>query len=89
MTVVADAEKLDHPFALAFARSVLNIVLELRRDHADCIRFARETYALCQEQGFVFWSANNEVFEGVAIARLEGREDPGFRYLLMPRRLLS
>ena len=67
------AATLDHPISLAFARSMMNTVQLLRRDYADCIEAAHETYDMSTKQGFVFWSAANQIHEGCAITHLHGR----------------
>jgi class 3 adenylate cyclase/tetratricopeptide (TPR) repeat protein len=75
MEAITLAAALDHPITLTFARSMFNTVQLLRRDYADCIAFAHETYEMSTKQGFVFWNAQNQIHEGCAVAHLYGREE--------------
>lgn len=68
---VLDAQQLKHPLTLAFARAIFAIVLHVRGDHADCRDLAAENYALSQDQGFAFWSAQSEIFQGLSICHIE------------------
>jgi class 3 adenylate cyclase/tetratricopeptide (TPR) repeat protein len=74
-TAATDAETVRHPITRAFAKGLLSTVLLFRRDYADCIKVTRESHELCKEYGFAFWSAQCEIFEGVAGANLGGGEE--------------
>jgi tetratricopeptide (TPR) repeat protein len=73
---LAQARQINHPLSVAFASSILDIVLHLRRDFADCEALAREQIDYCKQQGFAFWSAAFQVHHGVARAHLRADGDP-------------
>jgi predicted ATPase len=70
------AREINHPLSVAFASSILGIVLHLRRDFEACKALAEEQLSFCQEQGFKFWSAAFEVHHGAALAHLHADGDP-------------
>lgn len=72
---VALARQIKHPLSVAFASSILGIVLHLRRDFTACETLAREQFDYCREQGFAFWSAAFQVHRGAALAHLHPEGD--------------
>jgi class 3 adenylate cyclase/tetratricopeptide (TPR) repeat protein len=75
-SAVGLARQINHPLSVAFASSLLGLVLHLRRDFEACEALAREQIDYCREQGFAFWSAAFEVHHGVALAHLRSNGDP-------------
>jgi class 3 adenylate cyclase/tetratricopeptide (TPR) repeat protein len=73
---VAQARQINHPLSVAFASSILSIVLYMRRDFEACRALAGEQIGYCSDQGFAFWSAAFQVHHGAALAHLRADGDP-------------
>jgi tetratricopeptide (TPR) repeat protein len=73
---VAQARQINHPLSVAFASSILCIILYLRRDFEACRALAGEQIGYCGDQGFAFWSAAFQVHHGAAVAHLRADGDP-------------
>jgi class 3 adenylate cyclase/tetratricopeptide (TPR) repeat protein len=73
---VAQARQINHPLSVAFASSILCMVLHLRRDFEACRALAGEQIGYCSDQGFAFWSAAFQVHHGAALAHLRADGDP-------------
>jgi class 3 adenylate cyclase/tetratricopeptide (TPR) repeat protein len=69
---LALAHQIDHPLSVAFASSILCIVLHLRGDFHAYESLAEEQLDYCKEQGLAFWSAAFQVHHGAAVANLRG-----------------
>ncbi len=66
---LALAEKLGHPFSLAFAHTLVAWLDVLKNDDRAADRSAGESIALCREQGFPYFLAVSSIFHGWARAR--------------------
>jgi predicted ATPase len=73
---IGEAERLGHPAGLAYALYHACLFEHARRDPPGVRRRAAALAALCAEQGFPFWGAAGEIFQGWAVAE-QGRPAEG------------
>jgi DNA-binding winged helix-turn-helix (wHTH) protein/tetratricopeptide (TPR) repeat protein len=57
-----------HPYTIAFAGHFAAMLHQLRGDPGECARWARQTIALSEAEGFAFWRAGCTVIGGWAEA---------------------
>jgi class 3 adenylate cyclase/tetratricopeptide (TPR) repeat protein len=60
------AKDLNFPLMVAFASTVVGMVLMLRRDYEACAALVRQQIDFCSEQGFIFWSAAHQILHGAS-----------------------
>jgi class 3 adenylate cyclase/tetratricopeptide (TPR) repeat protein len=69
------AVRINHPISIAFASHILAHVHMVRRDYQACEHLAGEQIEICNEQGFVFWVAAQQILHGAALTHLGGGAD--------------
>jgi predicted ATPase len=72
------ADRLSHPFSLAYALNIGGLVSQLCRNVQEVRDRAEAAEALCQDHGIPYWSAWGPILRGWALAR-EGRNEEGIR----------
>lgn len=70
------AQKLSHPFSLAWAHCHVARQHQLRREAQLSGEWAEKVIALCTEQGFAFWLAQGKILQGWALAE-QGQAQEG------------
>jgi predicted ATPase len=69
------AKTMNFPLMVAFASTAVGMVLMLRRDYWACAALMRQQIEFCSDQGFIFWSAANEILHGASRTCLDGEPD--------------
>jgi predicted ATPase len=69
------AERRSHPFSTAWALGCSALLNQFRGDHAETLRYAKETIAHSQDQGQPFWVSAGTFMQGWAKFRMEDRVD--------------
>ncbi|MBI3302136.1 MAG: hypothetical protein HYZ72_08695 [Deltaproteobacteria bacterium] len=69
------AQKLSHPYSLAFALFIAAWIHQYRREGQAAQERAEAMMALCSEQGFPFWLAEGTILRGWALADQGQREE--------------
>jgi predicted ATPase len=59
-------EALDHPTSMAYGMGVCIFLHYARRDRETIAEWAERLFTLCEEQGFVLWSAQARMYRGWA-----------------------
>jgi predicted ATPase len=77
---LALAYELSHPFSLAFARCLVAVVSQVRRDVTAVHEHTEAAVALSTEQGFPLWAAEGMSLHGWALA-LQGQGEEGLAQL--------
>jgi predicted ATPase len=73
---LALAQRLSHPFSLAFARCMAAVLAQLRRDVLAVYEHAEAAVALATEQGLPLWVAQGTSLRGWALA-MQGQGEEG------------
>lgn len=72
------ADKLSHPFSMAYAMNIASIISQLNRYVPETQKHAEAAITLCTEQGIPYWLAYGPILRGWALS-VKGKRDEGIR----------